>query len=128
MVRSIFYILLLSVALMACTSKSRPVAQTEQTWSLDVEHADTLLRHAVDSIRFTYDFFEANQYEQVNFYHDSDVHVMLDEEKPVFTSDDYLQMRDRYAVRTALLTDFEAEAVLGNVKIILQAALPQLIS
>ena len=74
--------------------------------------AGLLSLSAVDSIRFTYDFFEANQYEQVNFYHDSDVHVMLDEDKPAFTLDDYLQMRDRYAVRTALLTDFEAEAVL----------------
>ena len=52
MVRNLFYILLLSVTLMACTSESRPVVQAEQTWSLDVEHADTLLRHAVDSIRF----------------------------------------------------------------------------
>lgn len=50
--RNIFYTLLLSVALMACTSENRPVVQAGQTWNLDVEHADTLLRHAVDSIRF----------------------------------------------------------------------------
>ena len=50
--RNIFYTLLLSVALMACTSENRPVVQAGHTWSLDVEHADTLMRHAVDSIRF----------------------------------------------------------------------------
>ena len=46
----VFVTLLLLVS--ACVKEKKAITQTEKVWNLDIENADTLLRHYIDSITF----------------------------------------------------------------------------
>ena len=46
----VFVTLLLLVS--ACVKEKNAITQTEKVWNLDIENADTLLRHYIDSITF----------------------------------------------------------------------------